>query len=105
MSDRAVLWVRPVGRNVRLTLEGESPLRYFDRAPVVRVTVGGREVARFAPATDFSQSIVLPADALEAAEGRVVVESDQAFVPADRAGSADRRRLALRIYALEVQLP
>src|SRR5262249_55364051 len=45
-SERATLWVRPIGRDVRLTLSGESPLRYFDAAPSVRVSSGGRELAR-----------------------------------------------------------
>jgi hypothetical protein len=102
MSERATLRVRPIGRDVTLTLAGESPLRYFDRAPVVKVTLGGREIARFQPASDFRESIVLPADALAAAGGRVAIESDQWFTPAGREGSADRRHLALRIYAFGV---
>ena len=85
-----------VGRNVTLTLSGESPLKYFDRAPTVAVTVGTREVARFNPSSDFTQEIVLPADALAAADGRVVVASDKFFVPAERDGSADQRHLALQ---------
>lgn len=103
MSDSATLWVRPIGRDVVLTLAGESPRRYFDRPPVVRVDVGGREVARFEPSADFSRQIVLPAGALAAAGGEVVVESDQFFVPAERDGSADRRRLALRMYQAVVE--
>jgi hypothetical protein len=98
-SEHAVLWVRPIGRDVTVTLSGESPLRYFDQAPTVTVAAGSREIARFNPSTDFMQSIVLPADALAAAEGRVTISSDRAFVPAERGGPPDRRRLALRIYA------
>ena len=99
MSERGTLWVRPIGRDVTLTLTGESPLRYFDAAPSVTISVGGREVARFQPSADFTQEIVLPADALAAADGNVVIESDKWFVPGDRDGTADRRHLALRIYA------
>jgi hypothetical protein len=69
----------------------------------VAVTVGTREVARFNPSSDFSQDIVLPADALAAADGRVVVASDKFFVPAERDGSADQRHLALRIYSYSVK--
>jgi hypothetical protein len=102
-SERATLWVRPVGRDVTLVLEGESPLRYFDAAPVVTLTTGGRQVARFRPSTDFRQTVVLPADALAAADGRVVIESDKSFVPGERDGTADKRRLALRIYSYAVK--
>ena len=102
-AEKSFLWVRPLGRSVTLTLSGESPLKYFDRAPTVAVTVGTREVARFNPSSDFSQDIVLPADALAAADGRVVVASDKFFVPAERDGSADQRHLALRIYSYSVK--
>ena len=102
-SEKAVLWVRPIGRNVTLTLSGESPLRYFDAAPQVVVSVGEREAARFSPSSDFTQSVVLPADALSAGDGRVVVTSDKFFVPAEREGSQDQRHLALRIYSYSVR--
>jgi hypothetical protein len=95
--------VRPIGRDVTLTLSGESPLRYFDRAPSVTVTAGARELARFHPASDFTQEIVLPAAALAADGGRVVIASDQFFVPAERGGPPDRRHLALRIYSSSVK--
>ena len=102
-AEKAIVWVRPVGRNVTLTLSGESPLKYFDRAPTVTVTVGAREIARFNPSTDFSQEIVLPADVLAAEDGRVVVASDKFFVPAERGGPPDQRHLALRIYSYSVR--
>jgi hypothetical protein len=103
MTERATLWVRPVGRDVTLTLTGESPLRYFDGAPTVRVTVAGREAAHFTPSSDFTQTIVLPPELLAASDGRVVVESDKWFVPGDRDGSADRRHLGLRIYSFSAR--
>jgi hypothetical protein len=102
-SEKAVLWVRPAGRNVTLTFSGESPLRYYDPAPTVTVSVAGREITRFSPAADFTQSVVLPADALAAADGHVVIASDKFFVPAERGGSADKRHLALKIYSYAVR--
>jgi hypothetical protein len=102
-SERAVLWVAPVGRDVTLTIRGESPLRYFDKAPAVRVSIGGAEVARFSPAADFTQSVTLPAAAVLAANGEVVMDTDLWFSPADRSGAADRRHLSLRVYAIEVE--
>jgi hypothetical protein len=103
MSERATLWVSPAGRPVTLVVSGESPRRYFDRAPTVRVVVAGREAGRFSPSADFEQAVTLPANHLEASRGEVVLESDLWFSPADRGESADRRHLALRIYAVAVR--
>jgi hypothetical protein len=103
MSDRAVLWVRPGGGDVTLELLGESPLRYYGSAPALRVAVGDTSVAEFRPDADFQQSIILPASALAAADGRVVLTSDRSFVPGERDGSADRRRLAVRMYDVRVR--
>jgi hypothetical protein len=103
MSERATLWVKPVGRDVSLTVNGESPLRYFDRAPTVRVMVAGREAGRVNPSADFEQTVTLPAAVLAEATGEVVLESDLWFTPADRGQSPDQRHLALRIYSVAVR--
>ena len=102
MSERAALWVRPIGRPVTLHLSGESPRRYFDLAPHVRVTIGDQEISAFDLSTDFDQAIALPPDALAAAKGRVTLESSKFFVPSVT-GAADRRHLALRIYRVSVE--
>lgn len=102
MSERSVLWVRPTGRPVKLTLRGESPLRYFDAAPHVRIVIGGREVASFDPASSFEETFELPADALASADGRVTLESSRFFVPGG-AGGGDQRHLALRIWSVSVE--
>ena len=102
-AEKAVLWVRPIGRNVTLTLSGESPLKYYDSAPTVVVAIGDREVFRFSPSSDFTQEIGLAGDLLAAADGRVVITSDKFFVPAQRDGSADQRHLALRMYSYLVR--
>jgi hypothetical protein len=101
-SERSVLWVRPVGRPVVMHIRGESPLRYFESAPHVRITVAGREVAAFDPAADFDQAVTIPADALEQAQGQVVLESSRFFVPG-RNGAGDQRHLGLRIYGVSVE--
>ena len=103
MSEKARLWVRPVGRDVTLVITGESPRKYFESAPEVRVLAGAVEVGRFAPAADFSQQITVPAQALAASEGMLTVESSLWFTPAQRGESADQRHLALRIYSVGVR--
>ena len=101
-SEKSSVWVRPIGRDVILRLVGESPLRYFDAAPQVRVLVAGQEVSTFDPADDFEQIVTLPAALLERANGPVTLESSKFFVPA-AAGAQDQRHLALRIYRLSVE--
>ncbi len=99
-SESSDLWVRPIGRPVTLHIAGENPLRYFDSAPHVRVDVGGREIGAFDPHGDFEQALVIPADALAAAQGRVTMETSRFFVNT-RVG--DQRHLALRIYRVSVE--
>jgi hypothetical protein len=102
-SERAELWVRPVGRDVTLTINAESPRRYFDAAPTIRVTIGESEIGRLSPSDDFRWDVTLPAALLAAAGGRVTLHSDKWFVPGDREGTADRRHLALRVYGFSVR--
>jgi Protein of unknown function (DUF2723) len=101
MSEKAALWVRPVGRAVTLRLIGESPARQLGAVPHVRVLIGDREVAAFDPEGDFDQTVTLPADVLERANGHVVLESSKFFVPA-AGGAADQRHLALRIFRVGI---
>lgn len=102
-SERAALWVRPVGRDVTLTLDAESPKRYFDSGASLRVSIGGTELARLSPSEDFRWDVMLPSALLAASDGRVILESDKWFVPGDREGTADRRRLALKVYSFGVR--
>jgi hypothetical protein len=102
-SERATLWVRPVGRDVILTIDVESPGRYFDAAPKVRISVGGQEIGARSPSNDFRWEVTLPSALIDRANGSVVLESDKWFVPGERDGSADKRHLALRVYSYSVR--
>jgi hypothetical protein len=102
-TDRAIVRVRHAKRPVILRITGESPLRYFDDAPVVRVSVADQTLAELRPRADFSTDVRIPADLIAAADGRVVISSDRTFVAGEREGTADRRRLALRIFSLVVE--
>jgi hypothetical protein len=101
MSRRGDLWIRPIGRDVTLTLRAESPLRYFDASPVLRLSASGQELGRLTPSDDFTWQVTIPAERLAASGGRVVIESDTSFVPGGATGG-DRRELALRVYAVAV---
>ncbi len=52
-SEQARLWIRPIGRDVVLTLTGESPLKYFDKAPAVRRERRGRAARAVRPVIRF----------------------------------------------------
>ena len=103
MSERAVLWVRPIGRDVAVTLRGESPKRYYDAAASLKAAAGDRALGTLSPSEDFEWTITIPTAALQASNGRLTIESDKWFVPGERDGTADRRRLALRIYSYGVR--
>jgi hypothetical protein len=102
MSESAALQVHHAGRDVTIALRGESPLRYYDTPPALRIVVGSTTVAEIHPDRDFTLEATIPAALVEQARGRVVVQSSAFFVPGDREGGADRRHLALRVYSVAV---
>jgi hypothetical protein len=97
-SERSVLRVKGGTTGVRLVLRGESPLRYFDQPPTVRVTVGGRVIARLQPDADFEWTVTVPAEDLARADGAIAVETDRVYLPGPAEGTADERRLGLRLF-------
>jgi len=102
-SDRSALEIRGPNADLVLTLSGESPLKSFDHAPEVVVKAGDRALGRFRPSADFSEQIDLPASAFSASAGRLTIETNLTFVPAERGSSPDRRRLGLRVYQVAIR--
>ena len=102
MSERSVLWVRPIGRAVALHISGESTRKYFARTPHVRILAGEREIAAFDPSEDFDQTVTVPADALASAHGRLTFVSSGFFVPGGASGG-DQRHLAVRIFSIKAE--
>jgi hypothetical protein len=103
MTGRGEIFVNSAGRDVTLSLAGESPLRYFDAAPHVTVRAGGQVLATEQPSSDFEFRVKVPAPALAASDGMITIETDRTFVPHERSGSPDRRTLGLRIFELKVE--
>jgi len=101
-SERSVLWMQGPPQAVTITMHGESPLRYFDRAPTVKVTAADATIAQFQPTDDFEWSVTVPAGALATSGGAVAIETDRVYVPAQVEGTADTRHLGLRIFDLRV---
>ena len=102
-TDRAVTFVNSGGRDVTLTVAGESPLTYFDAPPHVVIRAGNQVLATATPSSDFEMTVQVPAPVLAAADGMITIETDKTFVPNERSGSPDKRRLGLRIFKFEVQ--
>ena len=103
MSQRAIVRIHGGATDVPIRIRGESPLHYYARPSTLRVSAGGRLLAEVRPSEDFDVEVRVPAAALAADEGRVVLEADQSFVPGEREGTGDRRQLALRIYSVDVR--
>jgi len=101
-SERSVIRVKGPPVALAVTLRGESPLRYFDSAPTVRVTAGGRVVAQFRPDDDFEWAVTVPAAEVERGEGAIVIETDRVYLPGVAEGTADERHLGLRLYECRV---
>lgn len=102
-SDRADTLVHHGNKDLTLTITGESPMRYFDRAPHVTVRAGARILAREQLSTDFELMVQVPSDALDAANNRLTLETDETFVPAERSASGDKRKLGLRIWTVDIR--
>jgi hypothetical protein len=100
-SERSVLRVA-TDRAVRLELRGESPLRYVDSPPTVRVTAGAREIARLHPDDDFTWRVDVPASDVARSGGAIAIETDRVYLPGPAEGTADARRLGLRLFDVRV---
>jgi hypothetical protein len=99
-SERSVIRIEGGTGAVRVTLKGESPLRYFDAPPNVRVTAAERVLAQFRPDDDFDWTITVLADDIARAEGAIAIETDPVYLPGQAEGTADDRHLGLRVYEL-----
>ncbi|MGH9387920.1 MAG: hypothetical protein ACRD2N_26985, partial [Vicinamibacterales bacterium] len=103
-TDTSTLRIVGPARATSLTLPIENPLRYFDRAPRVRIMAGAQEVASTTVGDTREWTVDVPAEAIAASGGLLTVETDETFVPAQRGGGGDFRRLGLRILGAQVQI-
>jgi hypothetical protein len=101
-TGRATTFINSGGRDVLLTIAGESPLKYFGSAPHVTVRAGTATLASASPDADFELKVNVPATVLDKADGMLTIETDKTFVPSERSRSGDHRRLGLRIFTFAV---
>jgi len=102
-TGKATTFINSGGRDVTLSITGESPLKYFDAAPNIVVRAGNQVLATASPASDFQLDVKVPAAVLQASDGTLTIETNATFVPHDRSGSADMRTLGLRIFTFDVR--
>jgi Protein of unknown function (DUF2723) len=103
MSEKALVRVHSAGRAVVLRLTAESPLHYFNAPPLVRISVGDHVLSELRPSSDFTTEVSVSANELAAANDRITITCDRAYVAGGREGTGDQRRLALRVYSLVVE--
>jgi hypothetical protein len=85
---------------VVVRLRGESPLKYFDDVPTVRIRAGDRIVGELRPADAFEWSVTVPADAVR--DGAITIETDRIYLPGEAEGTSDSRKLGLRLFEIDV---
>lgn len=101
-SDSSRIVVYGATRDARVRVAGESPLVYFDQSPTVRIIAGGLEAGSFSPAGDFDETVLVRGARPAEAPLEIAITTDRIFVPGDLNGGADRRRLGLRLYRVEI---
>jgi hypothetical protein len=104
MTRRGALRVRGTGQPLVLTLAAVT--EGFSRPSRVSVRVADRLLAQQEVGETFTIRAEIP-EVVFGQEARseqiITVETDQAFVPAERSpGSADRRELGLKVFSLEI---
>jgi hypothetical protein len=101
-SDRSELRIHSSGRDLRLEIAGEAPIRDLGGAPIVSVDVGGRIVHSIEATGPFRIDVEVPARELDAAGGLLTLTTSRTFVPGGRGGGGDQRRLGVRVFELRV---
>ncbi|MDP3716471.1 MAG: DUF2723 domain-containing protein [Acidobacteriota bacterium] len=102
-SARATLRIAGGAEDVRVALEVESPLRHFDAPANARILAGDQEVTKTSLAGTQTWEFTVPGAVLAASGGVLTIETDRTFVPAERGGGADNRRLGLRILSIRIR--
>ena len=101
-SDRATVRIVGASSAVEITLRVERPRRYFDDDPIVRMLAGDEVVGQTTFASGDTWTVTVSLDALLRTDGRVTLETNRTFVPAERGEGGDRRRLGLRVFDVRV---
>jgi hypothetical protein len=102
MSERATLRIVGATSPLLLTMRVERPRKYFDDDPIVRMTAGDELLGQTTFAAGDTWTVRIPLEALLRTNGRITVETNRTFVPAERGDAPDRRRLGLRVFRVNI---
>src|SRR4029077_7121452 len=95
-SNRAALLIRTDQQALVLTIEGEVEAASKSH---VTLRVDDKIVAAYDIGQTFSLRQTIPKELVVAGEHTITIDTDQAYVPAERSSrSRDRRLLGLKIY-------
>jgi hypothetical protein len=101
-SEQSVLRLHGPPQDVRITIRGESPLRYFDTPPTVRLIAADHTVAERQLTGDFEWTATVPARLVAKGGGAIAIALDRAYLPGAAEGTTDARRLGLRLFEVRV---
>jgi hypothetical protein len=101
-SDRAELRVHAAGRDMRVRVSGTAPVGDLGGTPTVTMTAAGTRLHSFQAGGPFTETFDVSAATLELAGGAIAIDTSLTFVPDERTGSGDRRRLGLQVFQVEV---
>jgi hypothetical protein len=68
----------------------------------VKISAAGQAFGTLQPAADFEWTVNVPREAMLRAGGAVVIETDGVYLPGAAEGTADTRRLGLRLFDIRV---
>ena len=103
VSDRGeIRYLTPPG-DWSLHVEGESPRKYYRRESRIIIREGSKMLRELTTGDDFT--IDVPVSRAYESPSTVTLETDQTHIPAETSwrGSADHRRLGLRILKCELR--
>jgi hypothetical protein len=101
-SDRATLRVIDASTPITVSLRVGSVRRDFDDPATVRMLAGDRVIAETVIAEDTHWTVQVPLETLQSVNGRITIDTDRTFVPSERDGRPDQRRLGLRILGVDI---
>jgi Protein O-mannosyl-transferase TMEM260-like len=102
MSDRATVRIVGAASPLLVTVRVERPRRYFDDDPIVRMLAGDELLGQTTFAAGDTWSVRVPLEALIRTAGRITIETNRTFVPAEREAAPDQRRLGLRVFGMSI---
>ena len=101
-SDKSTLRIVSATTPIVVALRVERPRRYFDGDPTVRLSAVGEVLGETSFRDGNLWTVTVPLEILQRSSGRLTIETNRTFVPAERDGVPDRRRLGLRVFDINV---